>query len=246
LADKELARTVSLRNDGAVSLQEVDTSSARRQSADAELAQAKQALEDSVLRARYDGTILARLANPGETISAGKPVLRVADLRQMSVELGVPDRLIGQIQVDQEIPVKVSALEGLSFTGRVSEVGAAAKAGVRLFRVVIKVRNPKGALKSGMTASVALGEGAIFPAGSVLVPLSALVSSSRESAANQLAVFVVDCDSRARERVVTTDDLVRSSVVVTKGLVAGEKVVSVGASALYDGALVDARPAERF
>jgi membrane fusion protein (multidrug efflux system) len=246
LATKEYERTDSLRKDGAVSQQEVDTSFARKQSAEADLAQAEQALKDSVLRGRYDGTILARLANPGETISAGRTVLKVADLRQMSVELGVPDRLIGQIQVDKAIAVKVSSLEGLSFTGRVSEVGAAAKEGARLFRVVIKVPNPQGLLKSGMTASVALGEGASFPAGSVLVPLSALVSSSREGAANQLAVFVVDCDSRARERVVTTDDLVRSSVVVTRGLTAGEKVVSVGASALYDGALVDARPAERF
>jgi len=242
LAVKEFERIAALRKEGTVSQQEWDTSSAKKQSGEAELSQAEQALKDSVLRAAYAGTILARFANVGETISAGKTVLKVADMRQMSIELGVPDRLVGQIQVGQELAVTISALEASEFTGQVSEVGAAAKEGARLFRVVIKVKNPHGLLKSGMTASVSLGDKASFPNGSVLVPLSALVSSSKGGATNQLAVFVVEADGKAHERAVKTDDIMRSAIVVTAGLKPGEHVVSVGASTLYDSAPVDARP----
>ena len=244
LAVKDFDRTAALRKGDLISQQEWDTSSAKKQSAEAELSQAEQALKDSVLRAAYAGTILARFANAGETISAGKTVLKVADLRQMSIELGVPDRLVGQIQVGQQIPVKISALEASEIPGQVSEVGAAAKEGARLFRIVIKVKNLNGKIKSGMTASVALGDKASFPTGSVLVPLSALVSSAKGGAPNQLAVFVVEADGKAHERVVKTDDIMRSSIVVTGGLKPGEKVVSVGASTLYDSAPVDARPVE--
>ncbi|MEO5368154.1 MAG: efflux RND transporter periplasmic adaptor subunit [Magnetococcus sp. WYHC-3] len=244
LAAKEFERISTLRKDGAVSQQALDMISAKKLSAEAELSQAEQALQDSVLRAAYDGTVLARFANAGETISAGKTVLKIADLRQMSVELGVPDRLVGQIQVGQEVAVKISALEAAAFPGVVSEVGAAAKEGARLFRVVIKVKNPDGKIKSGMTASVALGDKTCFAAGSVLVPLSALVGSATGGATNQLAVFVIGTDNKAHERAIKTDDIMRSSIVVTDGLKPGEKVVSVGASTLYDKAPVDARPLE--
>lgn len=246
LATKEFERYSQLRKDNVLSQQELDASSTRKQSADAELSRVEQALLDSVIRAPYDGTVLSRLANPGENVTAGKVVLKVADLREMAVELGVPDRLVGRIKVGREIPVKVSSQEAVQFVGRVSEVGARAREGARLFRVILKVENPNGALKSGMTASVVLDEPTAFAPGAVMVPLSALVGSSKGGAANALSVFVVDASGIARERPVKTDDIVRSSIVVTEGLKPGERVVTVGASTLFDGAAVDARAAENL
>jgi RND family efflux transporter MFP subunit len=235
---------VELREKGAASPQEFDVAKAEMQATRAAWAQADQALKDSVIRAPYDGTILARLANPGETISPGNPVLKVANLERMSAELGVPEKLVGSIQIGKEIPLRVPALDALSFTGRISEVGVAAKEGARLFKVLMKLDNPNHLLKSGMTASVVLSEAAAFPPGSVLVPLSALVASSKPDATASLAVFVVEADGKARERAVCTDEIVRSSILITAGLKPGEQVVTVGAGALYDGAPVDARPAE--
>lgn len=240
------AREVKLRATGAVSQQELEAANAAREASAASLAMAEQALRDSVLVAPFDATIAARSANQGETVAAGKPVLQLADLRQMSVELGVPDRAVSKIRVGSQFPVRVSTLEATRFTGRVSEVGVAAKEGARLFRVVIKVPNPDGLLRSGMTASVTLADPSEAPLGSVLIPMSALLSASPGKATNphQLAVFVVDASSQARERLVQTEDLVRSSVIVSAGLQAGERVVTAGASTLYDGAPVDARSAE--
>lgn len=237
------ARELKLRASGAVSQQELEAADAAREASAASLALAEQALKDSVLLAPFDGTIAARSLNSGETIAAGKPVLQLADLRQMSVELGLPDRAVTKVRVGSEFPVRVSTLEAKRFTGRVSEVGVAAKEGARLFRVVIKVPNAEGLLRSGMTASVTLADPSEVPPGSVLVPMSALLSASPGKATHphQLAVFVVDADSQARERLVQTEDLVRSSVIVSQGLHAGEQVVTAGASTLYDGAPVEAR-----
>jgi RND family efflux transporter MFP subunit len=243
---QQYEREVKLREAGAVSQQELEAAAASQQASEAALAQAEQALKDSVLLAPYDGIVVARPANNGETIGVGKIVLKVADLRQMSVELGIPDRLIGRVRVGKEFPVRVTTLEASTFTGRVSEVGVAAKDGARLFRVVIKVPNPDGVLRSGMTASVTLDDKDSFPGGSVLVPLSALVSSSKASGSNQLSVFVMDANGKAHERPVKTDDLLRSSIIVTEGLKPGDPVVTAGASTLYDGAPVDARREEKF
>lgn len=232
--------------DPAISKQEWEKTDADFRSARAEADRARQALEDSELRAPFDGVILARLARTGETVSAGQPVLRLADLRTVSVELGVPDRVVTRMRIGQEIPIRVSALEYTNFTGRVSEVGAATQPGSRLFKVLLKVDNRGELIRSGMTASVALAEEYAFPPGAVLVRLSALVASSPVGSGttnrSPLAVFVVDAEERAHERPVITDDLIRSSVVVTDGLAAGERVVVVGASLLHDGARVEARP----
>jgi multidrug efflux pump subunit AcrA (membrane-fusion protein) len=138
----------------------------------------------------------------------------------------------------------VSGLEGLPpFKGRVTEVGVAASSEGRLFRVVIKVPNPDGLLRSGMTARIHVGDTPTMTPGTVCIPLSALVthvadSSSQANGQTQLGVFVVQ-DGKAMKRAVKTGDIFNSSIQITEGLRAGEQVVTSGASFLYGGAPVE-------
>jgi len=229
-----------------VSKQEADKGKADSDTAEAQLRQAEQNLRDSELLAPWDGVVLTRHVNSGETVSSGKPVLRFGDLRTMSVELGVPDRLVGLFSVNKDIDVDISALPGRPpFRGKISEVGVAASNAGRLYRVVIKVPNPDGIIKSGMTATVKAGGVVASGPVQVLVPLSALIappsrSSEGDKSPKQLALFVVK-DGKALLRLVKTGDIVASSIIVTEGLQVGEEVVTKGASQLYDGALVEGR-----
>ena len=244
LAVKTLERFRTLRRTDAVSQQELDVTEADRQTKQAELDQAEQNLRDSKLVAAKDGVVLARYVNSGVTVLPGQRVLRFADTSLMSVELGLPDRLIARLTPGKEVPVEVSGLEGLPpFRGRVSEVGVAASTEGRLFRVVIKVPNPEGLLRSGMTARIHVGDTPGEKSGTVYVPLSALVTlvpdgRSAGSGQAQLGVFVVQ-DGKAVTRAVKTGDILNSSILVTDGLRAGEQVVTSGASFLYDGAPIE-------
>jgi membrane fusion protein (multidrug efflux system) len=259
-------RSVNLYSNKVISITELDGITARLKATKAELEQASQALRDTELRAPYAGKILSRLAEAGETVQPGRTVLRIGDLRRMSIELGVPDKFIGQIRTNDTKAITISALEGnfRSYQGNVSEVGVAAREGSRLFKVVFKVENPREELKSGMTATVhfdppeplrpPLERG-------VLVPLSALIArSSRTATVNEdtpLAVFVIKPETgttnpslgdgeirgTASERVVQfTYDILGSSVVVTNGLNTNDAVVVAGAGSLYEGAPVVAKP----
>jgi len=244
LAGKTLERFRKLRATDAISQQELDATEADWQTAQAQLDQAEQNLRDSRLVAAKHGVVLMRYVNSGVTVAAGQRVLRFADTGLMSVELGLPDRLVGRLVPGMEVPVEVSALEGLPpFRGRVSEVGVAASTEGRLFRVVIKVPNPDGLLRSGMTARIHVGDTAAATPGTVCVPLSTLVtiapdSGSEASGQPQLGVFVVQ-DSKAVRRPVKTGDILNSSILVTDGLRAGEQVVTSGASFLYDSAPIE-------
>jgi RND family efflux transporter MFP subunit len=244
LTTKQLERFRKLRESDAISQEELDVSEANYHTAQAQLDQANQNLQDSQVRASIDGVVLARYVNSGVTVAAGQRVLRFADNTIMRVELGLPDRLVAFFSPGKEVDVEISAFEGRPpFRGRVSEVGVAASQDGRLFRVVIKVANPDGVIRSGMTATVRVGDPAPLSPGEVLVPLSALVtfaspSQSRIAESSQLAVFVVD-GGKALRRPVKTGDIVRSSIIITEGLQLGEVVVTSGASFLYDGQLVE-------
>lgn len=244
LAGKTLERFRKLRVTDAISQQELDVAEADRQTAQAQLDQAEQNLRDSRLMAARDGVVLMRYVNSGVTVAPGQRVLRFADTSLMSVELGLPDRLISRLTPGKEVPVEVSGLEGLPpFRGRVSEVGVAASTEGRLFRVVIKVPNPDGLLRSGMTARIHVGDTPPVKPGAVCVPLSALVTlppdgRSAGSGQAQLGVFVVQ-DGKAVQRAVKTGDILNSSILITEGLRAGEQVVTSGASFLYDGAPIE-------
>jgi RND family efflux transporter MFP subunit len=248
LAQSRLTRAEQLQREAAISPQEFDTFKAAQEEARAAFDRANQALADSTLCAPFAGRVLARPVSSGETVMAGRPVLRIADLSTVSVEMGVPDYLVNRVATNQTLPLTVAALAGRSFQGVVSEVGVAAKEGSRLFKVVLKVPNPGGELRSGMTASATFPEEVRPPTNAVLVRISALVASAQASPRAgehaPLAVFVVGDGGRVEEREVETGDLIRSSVVVTRGLAPAEKVVVVGASTLHDGERVDARPHE--
>jgi RND family efflux transporter MFP subunit len=244
LASKTLERFRKLRTTDAISQQELDSTEADWRTAQSQLDQAEQNLRDSRLVAGKDGVVLMRYVNSRVTVAPGGRVLRFADTSLMSVELGLPDRLIGRLTPGKEVPVEVSGLEGLPpFRGRVSEVGVAASTEGRLFRAVIKVPNPDGLLRSGMTARIHVGDTVAEKPGTVCVPLSALVTlvpqgRSAGSGQAQLGVFVAQ-DGKAATRAVKTGDILNSSILITDGLRAGEQVVTSGASFLYDGAPIE-------
>jgi RND family efflux transporter MFP subunit len=136
------------------------------------------------------------------------------------------------LEVGQRCEVLVSAYEGGMFAGAISEIGIAADPASRLFRVVLKLDNADGRLKSGMTASVRLGGRASHAVSGVSLPLSALVAADKTG--KRSAVFVVGDDGRAHLRQIQTSEIVGSAILVTDGLQAGDKIVTLGTGLLSD------------
>lgn len=235
----QFERAQRLLRDGAASQQEFDRAQAATEASKAALEGRRQEWQDSRILAPFHGTILKREVKAGQTVGAGAPIVMLADLSEVEVEVGVPDRLVGLLSPGSRVPVAISGLGDEVFEGEVREVGVAAREGTRLFRVVVRVANPAGRMRPGMAASVYLDDAVRTRGGGALVRLSALVARGERD----LAVFVVS-NGVARLRPVGTGDLRDSSIVVTNGLRAGEVVVVAGASQLHDGAAVDARPFE--
>jgi len=230
-------RGVKLMEDRLISQQDLDKLAAARDASAADLRRAQAALADAVIAAPFAGTVLRRGVRSGETVAVGQMVLRLADLSRMSVELGVPEHLVGRLKPDQELALTLPAFPGRSFRGLVSEVGASAAAGSRLFQVRVAVANPDGRLRPGMSATVAI-PGDLPPPGAVTVPLSALLAGADGRAFH---VMVVE-GATACAKPVEVIDVIGSAAVISRGLAVGEAVVVAGAGLCADGQPVAARP----
>lgn len=233
------ARSAALLSSHAISQQELDRLAAARDASAADLRRAQAALAEAVIRAPIAGTVLRRAVRSGETVAAGQTVLRIADLTRMSVEVGVPEQLIGRLRPGQPLRLGIPAHPGEVFSGTVSEVGAAAVATSRLFRVRVALANSAGRLRPGMSAVVAI-PGEAPPPGSMTVPLSALLA---DAAGREFRVLVAQ-DGLARMRSVTVIDVIGNQVVVGSGLAAGESVIAAGAGLVADGQKIATRPHE--
>ncbi len=230
-------RGVKLMADRLISQQDLDKLAAAKDASAADLRRSQAGLAEAVISAPFAGTVLRRGARGGENAADGQMVLRLADLSRMSVELGVPEQVVGRLKPGQDLALSLPAFPGQAFAGAVSEVGASASSSSRLFRVRIAVANPDGRLRPGMSATVAI-PGDLPPPGAVTVPLSALLSDTE---GRNFQVMVVN-DGIARAKPVTVVDVIGSAAVVSVGLTVGESVVVAGAGLCADGQRVTARP----
>ncbi len=76
-------------------------------------------LADTHLYSPISGILLRKLAERGEIVSTGTPVLVVSDINRVKVNAYIPENQLSQIRIGQEAQVLVGAL-GKTFTGKVT------------------------------------------------------------------------------------------------------------------------------
>jgi RND family efflux transporter MFP subunit len=91
----------------------------------------------------------------GAWLEAGDVFAQVSPLDTLRVEIGIPETEIARVRPGQVVRVKVLAFPDRQFKGRVTEVGwqgeEAEPGRPTVFKVVGRIANPDGALRSGMT-----------------------------------------------------------------------------------------------
>ncbi|OGX33484.1 MAG: hypothetical protein A3F87_02165 [Omnitrophica WOR_2 bacterium RIFCSPLOWO2_12_FULL_51_24] len=133
--------------------------------AEAALQVAKVNLDDTVISSALSGNVTLKAYEPGEYVSAGSTILTIVNLKDVWVRVDVDETQVSKIKLGDLVKVKVDSLPSQEFTGRVSEInsegGFATQRDVRrgrqditTFKVKVKIGEPGGVLKQGMTATV--------------------------------------------------------------------------------------------
>jgi len=194
-------------------------------------------LQHAVLLAPEDGWVDRRLAEPGEVVAPGRPVLHLSGTgRGWVVRAAVPERDVLGLAPGAPATVSLDASPGVELPGRILEVARQPTRGTGTWQVEVRIDPSRlGApLLAGLTARVAI-ERRVPAAGAV--PLSALLDG--DGAAG--AVYALDGD-RARRVPVRVAFLQGDRAVLSAGLDGVERVVTDGATQLSDGARVRVVP----
>jgi multidrug resistance efflux pump len=78
----------------------------------------------ALVQSPVNGVVIARLANPGDTVAAGQPILTVVDPGSLWVQANIEETKIGRIHPGQPVEVRVDTL-GEALPGRVAAVNTA-------------------------------------------------------------------------------------------------------------------------
>jgi RND family efflux transporter MFP subunit len=136
LAERSLRRVRNLHADGAASTQELDEVEADAEGARGRLRDAEAQLDYAVVRAPFDGFVVARLTEPGDLAGPGQPLLRIVGRGDLEVEADLPGDLAGRVEAGTRVLVHVS--EGdVTAPARVARVVPALEQGSRRFRVEV-------------------------------------------------------------------------------------------------------------
>lgn len=252
-AELQLRRIRELAQTGVESQRALEAAQAERDSLAARLAAARdevtvaerevalrtEELEDTIVRAPFDGVAVSKDAQPGEIvspISAGGGFTRtgigtIVDMSSLEIEVDVNEAFIQRVRPDQPVVATLQAYPEWEIPGHVITTVPAAdrqKATVKVRIAVDALGDPR--LLPDMGAKVSFrGEADGTARSRVLVPAGAV---RREG--GSAAVFVVR-DGRVERRAVTAGGTTGERVEVLSGLRAGERVVVDPPPGLEDG-----------
>ena len=178
-AEAALAQTAALVGSAQASLdlavagprrETIRAAEARAEAARGAVAAAEALLAQTSIVAPADGRVTLRNAEPGEVVTPGFPIVRIADLARVWLRVFVPEPQIGRVKTGQRAAVSVDAFAGRTFPGVVTEIAERPEYTPKnvqtreeraklVFGVKIEVENPGGELKPGMPADAVITVG---------------------------------------------------------------------------------------
>lgn len=240
-AQADLARSERIykQDSGAISTSKIETDRKAVEVAEAALRQARKAVEDTVLRAPFDGLVARRLVEDFQNVQAKEPVLILQDLSSLEIEVSVPERDVARsgqrpdlerVTQQAQLRVQVSSLPGSNFPAVLTEFATTADPATRSFQARLKFEPPDDStVLPGMTARVIYN--AILD-DVIRLPSHAAFS---DDLGNALVWIVVPDSMRVARRPVTLGGLTGSDVEVVSGLAFGDQVAISGVSQLREG-----------
>src|ERR1700722_4097865 len=240
---QDFARAQALYKASAMTQSDFDAAKAQNDSsqgsvaaAQAAVAQAQQALSDCEVRAPFDSQVLSRNIELGALVGSGTAAFTIGETQTVKAVFGIPDSVLGSVTLGKKQAVQTESYPQ-AFLGQITAISPQADQKSRPFQVEVTLPNPQGLLKSGMVATLILGQ-ARLTTPLLVVPIGAIVSAGDGA---HFSVFVVDHEGGkdvARRKSVEPGGAFGNMVAVTKGVAEGDRVLLNGATLVTDGQAV--------
>jgi RND family efflux transporter MFP subunit len=248
MAKAEYDRYQTLYADNAVSLQELEVKRRNFEVTEARVRTAEKALNDTRLRAPFDGRVARKFVENFQNVRGKETILILQDLSGLEIVVHAPETdmiltasgLNLEERTERARPeVRLSSLPGRSFPARIKEVANQADPVTRTYDVTLAFDPPGDVeIRPGMTAKIAVQisgqEESRFS-----VPAGAVASDEN----GDPYVWKVDPDAMTVSRTpVTVGEMSGSEIDIRSGLQPGDRIAVSGVHNLREGMPV--RPME--
>ena len=177
------------------------------------------------LTAPIDGFIEEINFHPGEAVTAGQQLFKIANPKKLLLKVNVPESRIGQVQFVSNAAFQVAGYEQefviSDLNGKLVSISSMVSAGSRTVPIYFEFHNPGNSLKIGAFAEVSLKIGE--PENTLGIPQSAILDE------DGTAVTYVHVEGESFEkRILKTGITDRGYTQILSGISEGERVVTVG------------------
>ncbi len=240
-AKSNYERVRSLYENGSTSLSDFENAKANFESAKANESSAKKSrklaraqLDYCKLYAPIEGTVSSLSAEVNENVSAGQTIMVLSSEGDLEVNLGLPESYITNVNVQDQVEISFSALQGEVFQGVVSEVSFSINSQTATYPVVVKLLGDTKSLRPGMAASVTFSINTSKPGQPdlLMVPVQAVGEDEQGN-----FVFTLEATEEhylIKRRTVTVGQLTAGGFEIADGLEEGELIATAGLQTLLE------------
>ncbi|QIZ76342.1 efflux RND transporter periplasmic adaptor subunit [Ferrimonas lipolytica] len=224
-------RDQKLYSQNLISEDQFDRSKTAQLTAQARLRQAKVDLDDTVLRAPFDGYVSYTMAKQGEVMPANQAIMTVENNSHIDVHfnLPVPHAHYGQEAGLTEASIRFGGMQQIYKASAVKEYSSTPDPDTNSYRVTLTLDKPEDINPlTGMNAWVEVGQSAGL--NEVHLPTSALFNRT----GNKAKVWKINSDNR----ITAVDIEVDEHGKLLAGLKHGDRVVATGVDKLKSQQLV--------
>ncbi|AKF86440.1 RND family efflux transporter, MFP subunit [Myxococcus fulvus] len=130
------------RYEARMELAKSDVARAKVQEQEVRVAQLRQKVAESTLRAPFDGVVAGRFVHPSSLVKAGAPLVHLLRQGKLQVRFARPAHEPGALQVGQVVRVDV-AERGLTLRGRVTQVAPEVDVATRMVFALADLERPE-------------------------------------------------------------------------------------------------------
>lgn len=198
------------------------------------LAQLKEQLDKSTIRAPFSGVIDDVIKDQGTVVSPGpnSEIFRIVNLNNMYVETAVPESYITNVTKGKEVAV-VFPMLGKSLNAKVRETGNFIHPSNRTFMIEIGVPNSDKSIKPNLTAKLKINDYTNLNA--LLIPQSII---SENADGQQYVYKITNLEGKtgfAKQTIVKTGKTQGDVIEILAGVSAGDVLIKAGARTVKDG-----------
>ena len=212
--------------------------------ANARIRAAEVSLENMIIRAPFDGTVLTKNAEVGEIVApfgasttSRAAVVTIADMNSLMVETDVSESNIEKINQDQDCEIVLDANPGKRYQGYVFKIVPTADRSKATVLVKVAFKNYDNSVLPEMSAKVSfLSERTKEEEDQR--PVLTLPLSAVEDVGGKKVVYLIN-DNVAVQKEITTGRLFGNYVEITSGLEDGDKVIDDLNEDIKDGIKVN-------